>query len=299
MLWARARAFLSQLTLTPEEEARIEEASHNLSSAGFDDWGLDPNTFKKTLGIAKWLYRDYFSAVTTGIEKVPAGRVLIVSNHGGQMPLDGVMIITALALEKSPARIGRGMVERWFTSLPFVSTFFTRCGLMVGDPRNCLELLKRDECVVVFPEGVRGSGKPYAKRYQLQRFGTGFVRLALETRTPIVPVSVVGSEETYPAFTDLEPLAKKIGVPYIPITPLFPWFGALGAIPLPAKFHIKFGEPLYFDTDPDASDAEVEVLVERVKTAIREGLDEGLKARGDQLFNKPVFPGFGDGGGTP
>ncbi|MBS1985678.1 MAG: acyltransferase family protein [Bdellovibrionales bacterium] len=273
------------LSLTPEEIQRIDEAPKNLNSAGFDDWGFHPETFKRALPLAKFLYRDYFKAEVSGIENMPTGRVLVVANHGGQLPFDGMLILTALALDAHPARIARGMVERWFPSLPFISTLFIRCGLMVGDHRNCRDLLERDECVLAFPEGVRGSGKPFAKRYQLQRFGTGFMRLALETGAPIVPVAVIGSEEMYPSIFDFKFLAKLFKFPYFPVTPTFPLLGPLGAIPLPTRVSLRFGTPLKFDLDPDASDEEVEELIKQVKTALSREIDEGLRLRGDRIFN--------------
>lgn len=270
--------------LTPEEIARIDAAPTRLGSSGYDDWGFDPHTFKQTLSIAKLLYREYFQTIAYNIERVPQGRVLIIANHSGQLPVDGALLIAALALEANPARVARGMVERWFPSIPFVGTFFMRCGLMVGDHRNCRELLERDECVVAFPEGIRGSGKPYAKRYELQRFGTGFVRLALETRTPIVPVGIVGCEEIYPAIFDFKPLARLLKVPYFPVTPTFPLLGPLGAVPLPSRVSLRFGEPLVFDNHPDAPDTEIDGLVERTRESIRSLIAEGLSERRPDPF---------------
>jgi 1-acyl-sn-glycerol-3-phosphate acyltransferase len=130
-------------------------------------------------------------------------------------------------------------------------------------------MLERDEVVIVFPEGVRGSGKMYKDAYQLKRFGNGFVRLAMQYDAPIIPVGVVGSEETMPAVANLKPLAKLLGVPYIPVSPPFP---------LPAKFHLNFGEPIYFPND-DASEDEMTERVEQVKAEIAKLIDKGLKER--------------------
>jgi 1-acyl-sn-glycerol-3-phosphate acyltransferase len=138
--------------------------------------------------------------------------------------------------------------------------------------------------VVVFPEGTRGSGKPFQKRYQLERFGTGFIRLALETRTPIVPVGIIGCEEMYPAFLHLKKLARWMGVPYVPITPFFPALGALGALPLPTKVTIRFGQPLRFEGDPDAPDSIIEEMVDEVKTALAAEIREGLRLRDGNVF---------------
>jgi 1-acyl-sn-glycerol-3-phosphate acyltransferase len=149
----------------------------------------------------------------------------------------------------------------------------------VGTPHNCVQLLENEEAVMVFPEGARGFVKPFSRRYQLQRFGLGFLRLALETETPIVPVGIVGSEEQSPAFADVKWLGRLVGSPAFPITPLFPWLGLAGFLPLPVKFRIRFGAPLRFEGDPNDDDAHIEKHVEVVKDRIRELVAEGLEER--------------------
>lgn len=268
---------LIQKFLTPTEEVRIEKALHHLNSAGYDDWGVNPETLKASLASSLWFYRKYFRVETKGLENIPHKRVLLIANHSGQIPIDGMLIASSLLLEADPPRLARGMVERWAPSLPFISTWFARCGQITGDIRNCRELLERDECVMVFPEGVTGSGKTIFERYELQKFGTGFLRLALETRTPIVPIAVIGLEESLPSISNLKFLSKKIGIPYIPVVPT-------GLIPLPTKVTIRFGEPLLFDVDPNAPDSEIETLVDRVKFSIRNELEIGLKQRGEKIF---------------
>jgi len=249
-----------------------------VNSAGFDDWGLRLETAEEALRWAAVFYR-YFRCEAFGIEHVPEGRVMLVPNHSGQIPFDGMLVALAMVLEAQPPRIVRGMVERWFPSLPFVSTLFSRCGQVVGDPENCKELLRRDQAIMVFPEGVRGSGKTYWNRYQLQGFGTGFVRLALETGTPIVPVAVVGAEETYPSVYDAKWLARLLGFPYFPVTPFFPLLGPLGAIPLPVKVELHFGRAIHFEGDPDDSDPVVQAKVDEVKAGIASLIDSALAAR--------------------
>src|SRR5439155_6825486 len=132
---------------------------------------------------------------------------------------DGAMIGVALLTEGNPPRAIRAMVEKWVPSLPYVSTFMARVGQIVGTPENCRRLLEADEAILVFPEGVRGLGKLWSQRYQLQEFGLGFMRLALETNTPVVPIGVVGAEEQSPAVLSLGPLAKVLGFPYLNVTP--------------------------------------------------------------------------------
>ncbi len=276
---------LKQLAeLTSEERERIHRAVPNLNSAGFDPWGVSPATIEKMVRVLKPLYRNYFRVETSGLEHVPAGRVLLIANHGGQLPLDGMMVGLSLLLDAEPPRLARGMVERWAPSLPFVSAFFARSGQVVGDHRNCRELLEADQCVLVFPEGVGGSGKTIDQKYELQPFGTGFMRLALETRTPIVPVAVIGSEETYPAIHNAKRLAKLVGAPYLPITPLFPLLGPLGAVPLPCKITLRFAAPLRFPQDPDCPDSELSSLIFQVRESLETELRTGLERRGEKIF---------------
>jgi 1-acyl-sn-glycerol-3-phosphate acyltransferase len=171
------------------------------------------------------------------------------------------------------------MAEYYLPQIPFFSILLHRSGSVVGTPENCVQLLERDEAVMVFPEGARGFVKPFSKRYQLQRFGLGFLRLALETDTPIVPVGIVGAEEQSPAVADVKWLGRLVGSPAFPITPLFPWLGLAGFLPLPVKFRLRFGPPLRFEGDPNDDDAAIEKHVEVVKDRIRELVAEGLDAR--------------------
>ena len=286
MVLRRLRKYLFDQAVSADLQKKVEHAVTPLqvNSAGFDDWGLDPKTLQGSVGLAEWIYRKYFRVKVVHIDRIPAGRALLVANHGGQLPIDGMLISLSVLLDGQPPRIARGMVEKWFPSLPFISTWFTRCGGMVGDTRNCRLLLDRDECVLVFPEGVKGSGKTIHDRYQLQPFGTGFLRLALETKAPIVPVAVIGCEETYPGLYNLKRLAKLIGAPYLPVTPFFPLLGPLGMVPLPTQVTLRYGKPIYFDVHPDAPDSEVLPLVEQVRAALNDEIQAGLKERGGHIF---------------
>jgi 1-acyl-sn-glycerol-3-phosphate acyltransferase len=284
MLLSRLKEFLIEQGVGPDLQERVERAVVHVNSAGFDEFGLDPRTLKATVAVVEWIYRKYFRVETVGIENIPEGRVLLIGNHGGQVPIDGMLIALSVLLDGKPPRITRGMVERWFPSLPFVSTLFMRCGGMVGDQRNCRLLLDRGECVLAFPEGVKGSGKGIQDRYKLQKFGTGFVRLALEARAPIVPVAVIGCEETYPGIYNFKRLAKLVGAPYLPITPFFPLLGPLGMLPLPTKVTLRYGKPLLFDVDPDAPDSEIEKLVAQVRASMENEIRIGLEERGGKIF---------------
>jgi 1-acyl-sn-glycerol-3-phosphate acyltransferase len=258
--------------------ARGDLQQRLLESRAQNEFGVDPFGFSldytlSAIGPALWLYKHYFRVEVSGIENVPQGRVLLVSNHGGQLPIDGAMIGVAMLTEARPGRAIRSMVEKWSASLPFVSTFFSRMGQIVGTPENCRRLLKNEEAILVFPEGARGISKLYAQRYQLQQFGLGFMRLALETNAPIVPISVVGAEEQAPALFNLKPLAKLLKFPALPVTP----WGL--PIPAPTKYRITFGTPLSFVGNADDDDVEIEKKVKVVKAAIQQMLTRSLKAR--------------------
>lgn len=259
----------------PELVARIEGLPRgNIGEFGTDPFGMDPELIKIIAPAAAWLYRHYFRVEAEGLDRLPAGRFLLIGNHSGQLPFDAAMITTAILLEAPRPRIMRSMVERWSAELPFVSHFFTRTGQVVGDPATCQRLLEADEAVLVFPEGARGINKLFSQRYQLERFGHGFMRLALQTRCPVVPVAVVGAEEQAPAIYDLKPLAKLLGFPALPI--IFPH---LVPLPLPVKYHLYFGEPLTFEGSADDDDEVIGAHVKRVKKTIQRMLDDGVRQR--------------------
>jgi 1-acyl-sn-glycerol-3-phosphate acyltransferase len=238
---------------------------------GVDPFGFDPDYALAAIAPFVWLYKHYFRVETHGVEKVPAGRVFLVGNHAGQIPIDGTMVGVAMLLEHDPPRLVRAMTEKWAASLPFVSTVFARSGQIVGTPENCRRLLQMGEAVMVFPEGVPGISKLWPERYHLQEFGLGFMRLALETETPIVPVGIIGSEEQAPALLNLRSVGKLIGFPALPLT--------ITPVPLPTKYRLYFGDPLVFTGNADDEDTELDKKVRVVKTAVRGLLQQGLEER--------------------
>jgi 1-acyl-sn-glycerol-3-phosphate acyltransferase len=259
----------------PDFLAKIEALPTRQNEYGYDPFGFHREDAKLGILVARFFYRDYFRVETHGIANVPTGRVLLVSNHSGQLPFDGIAIAGALLFDLDPPRAVRAMVERFIPTLPFVSYLFSRWGQITGTPENCKRLLEDDEVILVFPEGVRGIAKPFTRRYQLQEFGNGFLRLALETRTPIVPVAVVGAEEQAPA-VNVAPIARLIGSPSFPVVPVPPFFPIM---PLPVKYRLHFGEPLAFDGDPDDDDEVIEEKVRAVKNRIQSMIQLGLKER--------------------
>lgn len=262
--------------LGEELDARLARIERHTNEVGVDPFGFDPRAARYAIAVAAFFHRFYFRSEVHGIEHVPSGRALIISNHSGQLPLDGLAIGAALMLDAEPPRFPRSMVEKWSAELPFVSVLFPRVGQVVGSPENARRLLQNDETLLVFPEGSRGISKTFDHRYQLVDFGLGFMRLALETGTPIVPVAVIGAEEQYVSIADLKPLAKLLGMPALPVLPQL----LLGMVlPLPTKYRIYFGPPLQFAGDPDDEDGVIEEKVWVVRQTIQSMINRGLKER--------------------
>lgn len=268
--------------LGEEFNARLARVPLNLTATGVDPFGMDPEWTKYALASVALLHRHYFRSEVFGAENVPSTRVLLVANHSGQVPIDAAMIGASLFMDVEPPRFMRAMIEKWTQTLPFVSLLYARVGQVVGVPENAKLLLESDEALLVFPEGARGITKPFANRYQLADFGLGFMRLAIETRTPIVPVAVIGAEEQYISLGNFKALAKVLHAPAVPILPqvLLPF----GALPLPTKYRIHFGEPMRFGGDPDDDDAVIEEKVHVVKSSIQAMLQRGLSMRRSIFF---------------
>ena len=259
--------------LAGPEASKLSALHRPETEYGMDSFGYDVDYALAAAAPFIWLYKNYFRVETHGLANIPSGRVLLIGNHGGQLPLDAAMIAVAMLIEADPPRAARSMTEKWAASLPYVSTVFARAGQIVGTPENCRRLLQNEEAVMVFPEGVRGIAKLWPQRYQLQDFGLGFMRLALETDTPIVPVAVIGAEEQAPALADLKSLGKLFGLPALPLT-------VTGVpIPLPTKYRIYFGEPMKFTGRADDEDSELDKKVRRVRTTIQQMVEHGLRER--------------------
>lgn len=283
MSWKPARLSkrrrIAERFVPAELREKTQSLELDVGELGVDPFGFDPEIVKYVSAPIVWLYKHYFRVLANGVEKVPSGRVLLVANHSGQLPFDGMMIGASMVLEHTPPRVVRSMVEKWVPRLPFVSVLFARIGQIVGTPENCRRLLEREEAILVFPEGARGISKTFDKRYQLERFGSGFMRLALENNTPIVPVAVVGAEEQAPAFFNLKSIADAIGAPAFPVTPTFPLLGPAGLLPLPTRYRIYFGDPIKFSGTGDEEDEFIEKHVRVVREKIEELIAQGLRER--------------------
>jgi 1-acyl-sn-glycerol-3-phosphate acyltransferase len=276
---------LSLRDLQSELADRLAKAQISRNDYGYDPYGFEPGAATTFYLPSALMHRFYFRVESFDIERVPEGRVLLIANHAGQFAYDGSMLAASMLLEASPPRIARGMGEYFLFRLPWVGTTGARMGMMVGTPSNCVHMLENEQCVMVFPEGARGANKPFRKRYQLQRFGQGFMRLALQTGTPIVPIGIVGSEEQQPGLANFENVGHALGLPSLPITVSMPWLGLLGpAFALPTKYRIHFGEPLYFDGDADEEDSVIQEKVDTVKEAMSELIARGLEERPGIFF---------------
>jgi 1-acyl-sn-glycerol-3-phosphate acyltransferase len=253
-----------------------------------DEWGFDEDFADLVEPFFGFLYDRWWRVQVEGAHRVPAhGRALLASNHAGILPWDATMISVALLREHPLPRHPRFLVLNWAFDLPWISAFIRRVGGVVASPYNALRLLEQDQLVAVFPEGVKGTGKPFGERYRLQRFGRGgFVEIALRASAPIVPVAVVGSEEIYPKLADVPALARVIGAPFFPVTPTFPWLGPLGVVPLPSKWRIEFCDPI--DTahyGPDAANDRglVLELTDQVRDTVQQAVYANLVRRGSSF----------------
>ena len=217
------------------------------------------------------LYRKWFRVRMRGLEHVPdTGAALIVANHSGVLPLDAIMLQAGIFAEHPAGRNLRLLGADLVYNFPVLSSLARRSGHTRADPGEARRLLKAGEIVGVFPEGFKGTGKPFAERYRLQRFGRGgFARTALRAGVPMIPCAIVGAEEIYPMLGNSEPLARALRLPYFPLTPLFPWLGPLGAVPLPSNWLIEFCRPVQTSG----------LAVTRRAGSPMTGLSPGLRAR--------------------
>ena len=209
-----------------------------------DAWGYDERFVRASQPVLDALYDRWWRVTATGTEHLPSsGRGLIAANHAGVVPWDGAMISTAV--RRHGGRDTRALVLNWAFQLPWASAAIRRGGGVPASPANARRLLEEDHLVLVFPEGAKGISKPFSERYRLERFGRGgFVTTALRAGAPIIPCAVVGSEEIHPKLAEAPVVAKLLGMPYLPITPTFPWLGPLGAVPLPSRWRIEFCPPI-------------------------------------------------------
>jgi 1-acyl-sn-glycerol-3-phosphate acyltransferase len=244
-----------------------------------DDFGRDPRATARWEWLFEFLYTRWFRVQATGLDHIPAqGRALLVANHAGTLPYDSAMVMHAVRRDHPARRDVRPLVEDTVFHLPFLGPIMNRIGGVRADPANAERLLENDELVAVFPEGEKGMGKLWKDRYRLQRFGRGgFVKLALRTGAPIIPVAVVGAEEAAPMLGKVTWFARNIGIPWIPVTPTFPWLGPAGLLPLPSKWYVQFGKPIELGSAHGPAAAEDRLLVNRIADQIRTQIQEMIE----------------------
>ncbi|MBD0670840.1 lysophospholipid acyltransferase family protein [Kitasatospora sp. NPDC091335] len=243
-----------------------------------DEFGFDRElTEEVLLSLLRPLAEKYFRIDVQGVEHIPAeGGALIVANHSGTIPLDALMTQVAIHDHHPARRHLRMLAADLVFVLPGINELARKAGHTLACNEDAQALLERGEVVGVWPEGFKGIGKPFSERYKLQRFGRGgFVASALRARVPIVPCSIVGAEETYPMIGNVKTLARLLGLPYVPVTPTFPWLGPLGMLPLPTKWTIRFGEPIATDAYP-AEAADDPMLVFDLADEVRETIQHTL-----------------------
>jgi 1-acyl-sn-glycerol-3-phosphate acyltransferase len=238
-----------------------------------DPWGLNLHKAKKSIEYIYPLYKNYFKVRVFGKENVDDRPYMIVSNHSGQIAIDGMLISTAFAMEVDPPRILRAMVERFFTGLPFIGSWAAEGGAVLGDRQNCIKLLEKNQSVLVFPEGVRGVSKSTSNYYKVQSFTKGFFRIALSSNSPVLPVAVVGAEETFPYVYQAKSIAKMLGLPALPISANY--------LPLPSPIDIYIGKPYEIPEglNADSPDSEINKHIFEIENIIQTMVDEGLKKR--------------------
>jgi 1-acyl-sn-glycerol-3-phosphate acyltransferase len=250
------------------------------------DSGHDPDFIARTAPVLDFLYSKYFRVRLEGLENIPAsGPALLVANHSGGIPYDGAMLIYGIYRDHPQHRRLRALVANFAFHSGWMANVVGRIGGVRASQETALPLLAAGELVGVFPEGLKGVGKLYRERYRLARFGRGgFVRLARRAQVPMIPVAIIGAEEIHPVLAKVTTLAEPLGIPYIPITPTFPWLGPLGLLPVPTKWTIRIGTPVMPPSADPSEDNGTARAAEEVRSAIDTMIAELLAQRRSILF---------------
>lgn len=269
----RARSLL-EFPIDEEVRERIERLELPWTPIGTDPYGVSKWHLAVAFSLLKPLYRHYFRTEVRGLQHVPpSGRVLLIGNHSGGVALDGAMTIGACFFEMSPPRLAQSMAHKFINATPGASLWANRLGQFPGLPEHAIRLLEDERMLLVFPEGARGTAKLFPERYDLLEFGHGFMRLALRTKTPIVPFAFLGAGEAIPTVRNLTTVGKLLGVPYVPITPY------LLPLPLPVAVDLDFSEAMRFEGTGNEDDVVVQGYVDQVRDRIRGLIDAGYRRR--------------------
>jgi 1-acyl-sn-glycerol-3-phosphate acyltransferase len=259
-----------------EVKERVGRLEIPFNQHGLDPYGVSKRELTVFFSMLGYLYRKYFHVKVSGIEHVPPrGRAMLIGNHSGGVALDGGMVLASMLLDMEPPRLAQGMAEKFMNMVPFMSQYSSRCGQFTGLPEHAARLLEDERLLMVFPEGARGTAKLYWERYSLVSFGTGFMRLSLATKTPIVPFAFIGGGDAIPTVMNLYKLGKLVGAPYLPVTP---W---LLPVPRRVPLSIIYGEPMRFEGSATDEDHVIEKKVEDVKQRVAQLIDVGRAAHGE------------------
>ena len=266
------------LLIDPAIAARVDRLEIPFNRFGVDPYGTSKEHLCRAFTMLTFLYRTYFRVGVAGVEHVPPrGRAMLVGNHSGGVAVDGAMILCSMFHEMEPPRLAQGMAEKFLARVPLASLWLSRGGQFTGLPENAVRLLEDDRLLMVFPEGARGTAKLYSERNSLVHFGSGFVRLALKTGAPIVPVGFVGGGEAIPTIANAYGLGRLLGVPYIPVTPY------LFAVPLPVRLEITYGEAMTFSGTGSEDDEVINGYVDQVKARIADLIEAGRQRRRGEI----------------
>jgi 1-acyl-sn-glycerol-3-phosphate acyltransferase len=262
------------LPVDPEIAARIEALDLDFNKFGVDPYGIDKNDLAQLVSMFAWFYRYYFKVDVYGLDNVPSrGRAVLVGNHSGGVAIDGAMVMGSMLLDAEPPRLPHAMLDKFIHQFPGASQLMSRMGQFTGNPDQAERLLEAGRLILAFPEGARGTAKLAKDADSLVEFGTGFMRLALETNSPIIPFGFVGGGEALPTVANLKRLGRLLGVPYIPVTK---W---IFLVPKPTRFQLLYGKPMHFEGTGHESDETVHAMVEEVKGRIGDLIRQGRALR--------------------
>lgn len=269
----------------PEVIARLDRLDIPFNADGFDRYGVSRDHLARYLTALKPVYRQYLRVTTFDAENVPErGRGILVGNHSGGIAFDSAMVFASLFFDHDPPRLAHGQMEQFLSKIPFANTILSRVGQLHGYSRHAEHLLEDGRLLMAFPEGARGSGKLFRDRYQLGRFGTGFMRLALKMKAPVIPFAFIGGEEAFPIIHNSGQIASVLGVSSFPIP------SHLVPLPLPVACQVYYGEPMFFEGTGNESDEVIAELVSRVRNEVQHMVDKGRAAR-PQDFMLRKMPG--------
>lgn len=269
--------------IDPEVAARVEALDLQFNKFGVDPYGIDKHELIRFVSAFAWFYRFYFKVDVYGLDNVPSrGRGLLIGNHSGGVAIDGAMAMGSMLLDAEPPRLPHAMIDKFIHQFPGASKMMARTGQFTGNPDQAVRLLRDERLLLVFPEGARGTAKLAKDADSLVDFGTGFMRLALETKSPIIPFGFVGGGEALPTIANLKRLGRMLGVPYIPVTK----WGVL--VPKPTRFQLLYGKPMVFEGSGHERDELVNAMVDRVKERIADLIRQGRALREKKISEEDL-----------